>query len=110
MTGVSWHAGCPVPLRDLRLVTARHWGFDGRVHSGRLIVHRDVAAGVAAVLARLYGARFPIRRMVPVDAYGGRDFPSIQADNPSGFNLPVVAGTARWAAHADRLTVALNPT
>ena len=71
MTGLSWHPGCPVPLRDLRLVRARHWGFDARVHTGRLVVHRDVARAVVRVLRRLYAARFPIRRMVPVDAYGG---------------------------------------
>ena len=29
MTGVSWRPGCPVPLRDLRAVSLRHWGFDG---------------------------------------------------------------------------------
>ena len=38
MTGVSWRRGCPVPLRDLRLLTLTHWGFDGRVHTGRLVV------------------------------------------------------------------------
>ena len=27
MTGVSWRAGCPVALRDLRLLTISHWGF-----------------------------------------------------------------------------------
>jgi D-alanyl-D-alanine carboxypeptidase-like protein len=86
MTGVSWRAGCPVPLRDLRVVTARYLGFDGQAHTGRLIVHRDVAADVAAVLGRLYAATFPIRRMVPVDAYGASDFRSIEADNTSAFN------------------------
>ena len=38
------------------------------------------------VLRRLYAARFPIRRMVPVDAYGASDFRSIEADNTSAFN------------------------
>ena len=70
MTGVSWHRGCPVSLDDLRLVRARYVGFDGRSHAGRIVVHRDVARDVVTVLRRLYAARFPIRRMVPVDAYG----------------------------------------
>ena len=78
MTGVSWRPGCPVPLRDLRVVTASYRGFDGRAHSGRIVVHRDVARGVLTVLRRLYAAGFPIRRMVPVDAYGGSDFRSIE--------------------------------
>ena len=43
MTGVSWRPGCPVHLRDLRLLTLSHWRFDGKPRSGRLIVHEDVA-------------------------------------------------------------------
>jgi hypothetical protein len=109
MTGVSWRTGCPVPLRDLRVVTARYVGFDGDVHGGRLIVHRDVAADVASVLGRLYAARFPIRRMVPVDAYGASDFRSIEADNTSAFNCRNVDGTTRWSEHAYGRAIDVNP-
>ena len=109
MTGVSWRPGCPVPLSDLRLVSARHWGFDGRVHRGRIVVHRDVAEKVLAVFRRLYGARFPIRRMIPVDAYGASDFRSIEADNTSAFNCRTVDGTSRWSEHAYGRAIDLNP-
>lgn len=109
MTGVSWRPGCPVPLRDLRVVRATHWSFDGRVHTGRLIVHRDVAEDVLTVLRRLYAARFPIRRMVPVDAYGASDFRSIEADNTSAFNCRYVDGTRRWSEHAYGRAVDVNP-
>jgi D-alanyl-D-alanine carboxypeptidase len=109
MTGVSWRPGCPVGLRDLRVITARHWGFDDRLHSGRVVVHRDVAADVASVLQRLYAARFPIRRMVPVDAYGASDFRSIEADNTSAFNCRHVEGTRRWSEHAYGRAIDLNP-
>ena len=40
MTGVSWHAGCPVGLGELRLITLTYRGFDGRDHTGRLIANR----------------------------------------------------------------------
>jgi len=63
MTGVSWHSGCPVPLRNLRLLTLGYRGFDGRSHTGRLVVNRSVAARTVAVFRRLYRAGFPIRRM-----------------------------------------------
>jgi hypothetical protein len=109
MTGVSWQPGCPVPLRDLRLVRATHWGYDDRAHTGRLVVHRDVAADVVTVLRRLFAARFPIRRMVPVDAYGASDFRSIEADNTSAFNCRVVEGTNRWSEHAYGRAIDLNP-
>ena len=109
MVGTSWHRGCPVALADLRLVTATYWGFDKRAHTGRIVVHRDVAADVLAVLGRLYAARFPIRRMVPVDAYGGSDFRSIEADNTSAFNCRYVDGTTRWSEHAYGRAIDLNP-
>lgn len=109
MTGVSWRPGCPVHLRDLRLVTARHWGFDGKVRTGRLVVHRDVARDVGSVLRRLYEARFPIRKMWLVDAYGGSDFRSIEADNTSAFNCRFVEGTRRWSEHSYGRAIDINP-
>jgi D-alanyl-D-alanine carboxypeptidase len=110
MTGVSWQPGCPVALRgDLRLLTLSHWGFDGRPRTGTLVVHRDVARELVAVFRDLYAARFPIRRMVPIDAYGGSDFRSIEADNTSAFNCRYVDGTKRWSNHAYGTAVDVNP-
>ena len=109
MTGRSWRPGCPVGFSDLRLVTAKHWGFDGRVRTGRLVVHRTVAKPVVRVLQRLYDGRFPIRRMRLIDAYGGSDFRSIEADNTSAFNCRRVEGTTRWSMHAYGLAIDVNP-
>jgi D-alanyl-D-alanine carboxypeptidase len=109
MTGVSWRPGCPVLLRDLRLVTMSHRRFDGSVAAGRLIVHADLARDVIRVFRRLYEARFPIRRVVPVDAYGGSDFRSIEADNTSAFNCRHVDGTTRWSEHAYGRAIDVNP-
>jgi len=109
MTGVSWHRGCPVGLGDLRAVTATYQGFDGRDRSGTLIVNRDVAAKVLTVLRSLYAGGFPIRRMVPVDAYRGSDFRSIEADNTSAFNCRYVDGTTRWSEHAYGRAIDVNP-
>ena len=109
MTGVSWRPGCPVGLGDLRLITAAHWGFDRRVHTGRLVVHEDSARALLAVLRRLYAARFPIRRMRLVDDYGASDFRSIEADNTSAFNCRPVSGTGRWSEHAYGRAIDVNP-
>ena len=109
MTGSSWRPGCPVALGDLRLVTVSHWGFDGRLRRGRLVVHRDVARSLVAVFRRLHAARVPIRRMVPVDAFGASDFRSIEADNTSAFNCRYVDGTRRWSEHAYGRAIDVNP-
>ena len=109
MTPSAWRPGCPVALADLRSVRATHWGFDSQVHEGRLVVNRDVAVRVVAVLRRLYALRFPIRRVEPVERYGGSDFRSIEADNTSAFNCRTVDGTRRWSEHAYGRALDLNP-
>ena len=109
MTGLSWRPGCPVPFRGLRLITTLHWGFDERVRTGRLVVHREVASDVVRVLRRLWDARFPIRRMELVDRYGASDFRSIEADNTSAFNCRYVDGTSRWSEHAYGRAIDVNP-
>ena len=56
----------------------------------------------STVFARLYDERFPIRRMEPVDAFGGSDPASMAADNTSAFNCrnAVAPGPPHWSAHA----------
>ena len=105
----SWRAGCPVAPAQLRRVRLTYWGFDGQAHSGSLVVHADVAQEIVKVFRRLYDARFPIRRMRPVDAYGADDHRSMAADNTSAFNCRVVAGHATWSAHAYGRAIDVNP-
>jgi len=100
--GRSWHAGCPVGPDRLRRVFVRYVDFHGRAHTGELVVNRAVVADVERVFARLYAARFPVRRMRPVSDYGGSDDRSAAADNTSAFNCrpAVAAGPKRWSVHA----------
>jgi len=109
----SWRPACPVALRDLRLLTLSYWGFDDAPHSGRLIVHRDVAGAVVRAFGALYRARFPIRRMQLVDAYGASDARSMAADNTSAFNGRYVEGVpgsqGTWSEHAYGRAIDLNP-
>jgi hypothetical protein len=110
MSGVSWHRGCPIGFAGLRLVIARHWGFDGRPHRGRLVVNRDAAAAMLSTMRRLYRLGFPIRRMRLVDAYGADDHRSMAADNTSAFNCRFVAGSPGvWSEHAYGRAIDVNP-
>jgi hypothetical protein len=105
----SYRGGCPVTPVQLRTIRLAYWGFDGRAHLGRLVVHERVARDVVAVFRRLYAARFPVRRMVPVSRYRGSDDLSLAADNTSGFNCRFVSGTSRWSMHAYGLAIDVNP-
>jgi D-alanyl-D-alanine carboxypeptidase len=110
MRGVSWHAGCPVPMRDLRLIRLLYWGFDREAHHGRLVVHHRVADEVARLFGRIYNVRFPIRRMRLVDRYGGDDRRSMEHDNTSAFNCRWRAGQPGvWSMHAYGKAIDINP-
>jgi len=107
----SWRPGCPVAPSQLRRVRLAYWGFDGRRHLGALVVNERVTADVASVFRTLYRARFPIRRMRPIDAYRGDDDRSAAADNTSAFNCrrAVTNGPASWSMHAYGEAVDLDP-
>jgi hypothetical protein len=109
MVGSSWHRGCPVGMGDLRLLRLDHWGFEGLVKQGRLIVHERASRKIRGVFRRLFERHFPIRRMRLIDAYGGSDDRSLKHNNTSAFNCRFVAGTTRWSMHAFGLAVDVNP-
>ena len=105
----SWTPRCPVALDELRLVTLTYWGFDHRAHTGRLIANADATTALVGALRRLYDVRFPIRRMVPVDAYGASDERAMEADDTSVFNGRFVAGTTSWSQHAYGRAIDIDP-
>ncbi len=110
MVRYSWRPGCPVSYTDLRMVTTDYWGFDGQVHQGQLVVHKDWAYAVLGVMKQLYYDHYPIARMVPVDYYGGSDERSMEADNTSAFNCRLVTGSSTsWSEHSYGTAIDINP-
>jgi len=110
ITGNSWHRGCPVPIRNLRLLSVRHWNFKRQVDRGYLIVHADSARSMLRVMRGLFEQRFVIRRMRLVDAYGSNDRRSMRADNTSAFNCREIAGQPGvWSQHAYGRAIDINP-
>ncbi len=105
----SYRAGCPVGPAQLRAVHVAYWDFEGRRRVGSIVVARRVAPDVVAVFRKLWTARFPIRRLRPVSAYGGSDDASMAADNTSAFNCRFVGGTSRWSMHAYGEAIDVNP-
>jgi poly-gamma-glutamate synthesis protein (capsule biosynthesis protein) len=91
------------------MVTLSHWGFDGAVHSGRLVVHVDHTQKVVDIFRDLYAHRFPIARMEPVDAFGGSDDASMAANNTSAFNCRPVTGGTSWSQHSYGWAIDVNP-
>ena len=115
--GGFWHRGCPVALSGLRLLTVSTRGFDGRAHTGQLIVNARAARPLARVFRRLYALRFPIRHMRFADFYGPRRERPRGGDVSASFECRQAVpspcsggtGTGTWSMHAYGLAVDLNP-
>jgi hypothetical protein len=107
--GETWTPGCPVGLGDLRYLTVSFRGFDGRAHTGELVVHRRVAAQVVSVFARLYRARFPIEAMRLVTTADLHAHPTGDGNNTAAFVCRAARGQTRWSAHAYGLAVDVDP-
>ncbi|MEE6260592.1 M15 family metallopeptidase [Plantactinospora sonchi] len=109
--GQSWRPGCPVGPDQLRRVRLSYRDFDDQPQVGTIVVHESVVADVITIFRTLYRAHFPIRRIQPVDTYGGSDDRSMADDNTSGFNCrqAVSTGPAKWSVHAYGAAIDVNP-
>ena len=96
-------------VEALRALEVSHFGFDGKVHTGRLVVAGEVAADIVEIMGRLFEARFPIERMEPVDVYDGDDDLSMAANNTSAFNCRPVTGGSSWSEHSYGSAIDVNP-
>ncbi len=115
----EWHPGCPVLLSQLRLLTVRYLGFDGRAHTGELVVNDAQAGRLQQVFAHLYAIRFPIRHMAFSDTYGPSSGRPRDGDVTASFecrqavaspcNGMASTGTGSWSEHAYGEAVDLNP-
>jgi len=115
----EWHAGCPVTLSQLRVLTVTYLGFDGRAHTGQLVVNAAAVTPLTEVFRRLYALRFPIRHMALSDTYGpargrpkdGDVTASFECRQASASPCTSVAstGTGSWSEHAYGEAVDLNP-
>ena len=108
--GSTWQPGCPVPLSGLRYLTMSFWGFDGRPHTGEMVVSSRVADDVRKVFGRLFAARFPLEEMriiVPADVDAE---PTGDGNNTAAFICRAVRGsTSTPSAHSSGVAVDINP-
>jgi hypothetical protein len=107
--GTTWSPRCPVPLHDLRYVTTSFWGFDGRPHTGELVVNARVAQDLVDVFHRLYRTRYPIEEMRLVTTADLEARPTGDGNNTAAYVCRPARGQSQWSAHAYGLAVDVNP-
>jgi D-alanyl-D-alanine carboxypeptidase len=110
MRGHSWHDGCPTTIAELSYLRLPYFGFDGAVHQGELVVHREVAAEVIPIFEALFEQHFPIEKMRLIDDYAGDDDASMADNNTSAFNCRFVPGKPGvFSKHSSGHAVDVNP-
>ena len=114
LIGRNWTPGCPVPIRDLRLVTVSYWNFHGEVRTGPLVLNERVAHDVLWVFRRLFRARFPIKeiklaakdRPITPEDYWNMSPRSVTAS----FNCrPATGSTTILSEHSYGWAIDINP-
>ncbi|PCI78026.1 hypothetical protein COB21_01660 [Candidatus Aerophobetes bacterium] len=105
----SWQNNNPIPLQDLCYIQLNHWGFDGCVHEGEIIVHKSVAGEVTEIFEELFANQYPIEKMLLVDAYSADDALSCEDNNSSCFCSRPAVGKNSWSFHSFGLAIDINP-
>jgi len=104
----TWQAGCPVKSTDLRYLTMSFWGFDGRAHTGEMLVDQS-ATGITKVFGQLFAARFPLEEMRVTSPAELNAPPTGDGNTTSAFVCRPVRGETSWSAHAYGLAVDVDP-
>ena len=87
MQGKSFKDNCTVPREDLMYLKVLHVGFDGKTHTGELVVNRLIADAVLDIFKQLYEAGYEIEKIRLIDEYDADDEKSMIYNNYSAFNL-----------------------
>jgi hypothetical protein len=105
----TWQEDCPVTIDELRYLTMSFWGFDGRPHTGEMIVNASIADEVVGVFEQLFEARYPIEEM-RIATRDDLDAPPTGDGNmTTSFVCRDVVGGNEFSQHAFGLAVDINP-
>ncbi|HJQ77817.1 MAG TPA: M15 family metallopeptidase [Acidimicrobiia bacterium] len=105
----SWQEGCPVGVDQLRYLTMVHWGFDGKTHTGEMIVNADFAEEMTQVFARLFEAGYPIEQMRVIRLEEIDADPTGDGNDTTSFVCRPAVGSGSWSYHAYGLAIDVNP-
>jgi hypothetical protein len=107
--GESWSPACPVGLADLAYVNVSFRGFDGKAHTGELVLARSRAADVVSVFRALFAAGYPIEEMRLPTTADLEAPPTGDGNDTAALVCRATRGTTTWSAHAYGLAIDVNP-
>lgn len=109
MENKSYSEACTIGIDNLQYVRVLHFGYDGGIYIGELVVNKLIAKDIIAIFKELFDEGYPIEKMVLVDEYDADDNLSTQDNNTSCFNYRVIDGTTTLSKHAYGLAIDINP-
>lgn len=107
--GKSYKTDCTIPREELRYLSIPHYGFDGEIHLGEMVVNAAIADEVLEIFQELYAIRYPIEKIRLVDDYDADDERSMADNNSSAFNYRTISGTNKLSNHSRGLAIDINP-
>ncbi|MCW2499250.1 MAG: hypothetical protein JWN87_926 [Frankiales bacterium] len=107
--GQTYRPGCPVPLSRLRYLRLTFRGFDGRAHTGELVVAATAAPSVVRAFRALFAQGFPIEQMRLPTTADVTARPTGDGNDTAGFVCRAARGQRRFSAHAYGLAIDVNP-
>ncbi|WP_336921381.1 M15 family metallopeptidase [Aquipuribacter sp. SD81] len=105
----TWQPACPVGVEDLRYVRVAFWGFDGRPHTGELLLHADAVDAVVGAFRAMHAERFPLEEVRVVRADELDAAPTGDGNVTSAFVCRPVTGGSGWSQHAYGRALDVNP-
>ena len=110
MQGRSYKEDCLIPRSDLRYLIILHRNMEGQAVVGELVVNKEIADDILAIMRELYDLYYPIEQVRLVDYYEGVDELSMAANNSSAFNWrPLTGSTTKISRHAMGMAIDINP-
>ncbi|MGH3348652.1 MAG: M15 family metallopeptidase [Nocardioides sp.] len=104
----TWTHGCPVTRDQLAWLRLTFWGFDGRRHTGELLVNGAAASDLDQVFRRLWGARFPLEQVLIVRSIDEEAPPTGDGNGTGSFVCRAVTGGTSFSQHAYGLAIDVN--
>ena len=98
-------------INELTLFEVNYFGFDGELHLGQIVAHKDLVEDIKGAFKLILDEKFPIQSVIPIaaDQYLWNDSISTAENNSSAYNYRYVRNTTDFSNHATGRALDINP-
>ncbi|KKR39103.1 MAG: hypothetical protein UU18_C0009G0036 [Parcubacteria group bacterium GW2011_GWB2_40_8] len=100
----------PKKIKDsLEIIDVPYFSFGGENCIGQLVTHKNLTDETKDIFKKLFIAKFPIAKIIPICEYDWSDDKSMKDNNTSAFNYRKIYGTERLSSHSYGSAIDINP-